>query len=157
MLRRRGQKSLYEAISSAKQGPVSGKEPAQPLHPQQKPPEKKPASKQTAQAALSTLNEKAGWPKMPRAATFIGGRLELSLSLGTCIVSGLVVILMLIIFFRLGQIYGKTDTSKPVAAASNQLPPEGFGVHTENANPVIPQSTFSGTAALRHRLKQDCY
>ncbi len=151
MLRRRGQKSLYEAISSARQAPPSSPQQVQPLHPQQKeaveqqkPTERKPQPRQTVQSVqapknVTNVTNETSWPKMPRAATIIGNRIELSLSLGTCVILGLVIIILMVIFFRLGQIYGKSSVSKPVAAAINPPPAEGLGIQPNTTNPNIQQ------------------
>jgi hypothetical protein len=162
MLRKRGQKSLYEAISSAKQKAVASKppaatvrkpdEPAQPLPPQQREAaqEQQEAVEQRTEERAAASSGKAekraagkhNWPTRPKSIAFIDGRLELSLSYTIAVVIGLVLILIVLLFFRLGQIYGSSVAGQKKGTVRNNLPPaEGLGIQAESVNPALTRLT----------------
>jgi hypothetical protein len=153
MLRRHGQKSLYEAIIKAGGKTVPNKPPVESLPPKEKQPvvqqEPEPVKQKIEELPVETaekdVEQKYEWPKKPKSGTFIGGRLELSLSYGVAVVLGLVLILALVLCFRLGQIYGSPGAgqSKP-AVKANLPPPEGAGIYLENANPQSAQPSAGG-------------
>jgi hypothetical protein len=148
MLRKRGQKSLYEAISRAKQGHLPAKAPAQTTPAQQKQPAQeeqerakpKIIERPAYQAPIETEEEKAvekfDWPKKPKSIAFIDKRIEFSVSYTVAVLIGLLLVLVALLFFRLGQIYGSPDTGQNKQAVKINLPPpEGLGVQMKPANP----------------------
>ncbi len=159
MLRKRGQKSLYEAISKARGKTSPNKPPVeysppqevQPVQQEREPVKQKieePPHRLPVETAVENVEQKFEWPKKPRAATFIDGRLELSMSYIVAVVLGLVLILVLLLFFRLGQIYGSPSTGQNKQAVKTNLPPpEGAGIYSENANPLAVQAATAANAS----------
>jgi hypothetical protein len=163
MFRRRGQKSLYEAINSAKPAAASNKPPAvvpirpapqaersqsatlpqkAPVQQEQKPVEEKIEEKAAAPVvkAESSTKAKRGWPGKPKPVSIVGGRLEMSLPYAIVIAAGLVLILVMLLFFRLGQFYGSPAPVQNKAVVKKNLPPaEGLGIQAVDVNPVSAQ------------------
>jgi hypothetical protein len=166
MLRKRGQKSLYEAISRAKQGHLPAKAPAQttpaqsaaggqPAQEEQERAKPKIMERPAYQTPIETEAEKAvekfDWPKKPKSVAFIDKRIEFSLSYTVAVLIGLLLILVALLFFRLGQIYGSPDTGQNKQTVKINLPPpEGLGVQMKPTNPQSAQSTTpaGGTDAI---------
>ena len=147
MFRKRGQKSLYEAISKARQTTTPGRQTAQPLPTQQtEAVERKKELRMTEQKPVETGGEKAAkqfdWPKKPKSVVFIEKRIEVTVSYTIAVVVGLLLILLLLLFFRLGQIYGSPH-KEAKRQTTNLLPAEGIGV--ENLQAAQPTSPVSGT------------
>jgi len=93
MARNRGKKALYEVMSKARSRQGYGKT-VEPMHPKKTEEEKPVAQPSKAMA---------DWWKRPRIAQFNAGRFEFSVPYQAAIALGLVLVLMLLGSYRLGQ------------------------------------------------------
>lgn len=112
-------KALYEVMGKGFTKPSSDKMLEQ-LHPQPQKPVYGSAS--TGKAEKSTSLK---WPTRPRIVQFNAGRVEFSLPYQVVVALFLSVVLLILVFFRLGQFYGHRTKEPPAAKtslSSGQLP-----------------------------------
>jgi len=126
MARKRGKKALYEVMSKARKKPGFGRTLEKML------PEKPVAKKEEevvevavtkrSEADVETSKTAAKWWRKPRVVQFNVGRVEFSMpyQLGVALVLGS--ILLIVVAFKLGQIYYLTD-SNPNGPAENVMKP----------------------------------
>ncbi|UCE46626.1 MAG: hypothetical protein JSW47_13505 [Phycisphaerales bacterium] len=106
MARNRGKKALYEVMSKARARQDYGKN-LEPMH-----------SKKTEEGRKAVVSSKAmaDWRKRPRIAQFNAGRFEFSVPYQAAIALGLVLVLLLLGSYRLGQnsvVPAQLATDKP--------------------------------------------
>jgi len=120
MVRNRKKKSLYEAIANTRLKSSSDEALGQP------PPEKfdKKDEPFAAKSALPMSERLAQWPKKPKIIQFNGGRIEISIPYHLAIALLLGIVLLVLVFFRLGQITylskQKATNSAGIISKSNQ-------------------------------------
>jgi hypothetical protein len=95
----RGKKALYEVMSKARSKPGYGRMLSQP--PAKKTVEEEPAAQQKAAAA--TQKAAAKWWRKPRIVQLNAGRIEFSVPYQVAVAAGLVLVLVLLASYRLGQ------------------------------------------------------
>lgn len=100
MARNRRKKALYEVMSKAKLKPGYGR-PLEQMQPKESA-EAEPAAKQK-KGTLETPKAAARWWRKPRIAQFNAGRFEFSIPYQLAIVAVLVLILLIIAAYRVGQ------------------------------------------------------
>ncbi|MBL7186517.1 MAG: hypothetical protein ISS70_09335 [Phycisphaerae bacterium] len=113
MAKNRGKKALYEVMSKARAKQGYGKTLEQ-MH-LKKTEEVRPAVKQPKPAA-EKAKAAADWWKKPRIAQFNAGRFEFSVPYQVAIVLGLVLVMLLLASYRLGQnsvVPGRLATGEP--------------------------------------------
>jgi hypothetical protein len=115
MSKRRGHKALYEVLGSSKLKPgyqktlEQVKEPEKP-QPPPPPPEPEPTQLEDTPKAMT------GWPKKPKILQFNESRIELSMPYPLAITALMVVVLLVLVSFRLGQI---AMTGQNIASDTN--------------------------------------
>jgi len=144
MARTRGKKALYEVISQTR--PKSGTPPAQPPEQQEKPRETK-----CVVPGDEMPETPVQWPTKPRMVQLNAGRIEMSLPYQLAVALLLGVIVLLLVFYRLGQISyaGRQDTpapgdsvpkTAPLAKADDAKPRVAPGERTTEQGPAAEQT-----------------
>lgn len=89
-----------------------------------------------------------GWPTKPRLLQFIAGRVEISMSYQLAIAVVLAIALVVIVFFRLGQMNGFVDQQipEPPGATENKLPPARKIV--KKKKPVRNEKTIANSSVV---------
>ena len=142
MARKRDKKSLYEVIGQGhfKSLPNKSLEEHRVVFTEKKPTEPPPEVKE----------KPAKWPSRPKMLEIIDGRLEFSLPYTILIAVGLALILVFLVFFRLGQLYEQRRTASIAIPAGNVnagdkspeiVNPGPRGANTEK--PVMNQQSAS--------------
>lgn len=122
MARKRGPSPLYEAINKTRH--KSGADKELPVAP--------PPVDTAPQADLATVK----WPRKPKTLVINAGRIELSLPIAVAITAGLVIILLILGAYRLGQRNGTTGIANMVGF-------DGFAEEAEPATIARPPAAVS--------------
>jgi hypothetical protein len=142
MARIRRKKALYEVINRNR-SKTSGIPAVAPLHPEQqdKPKEQKAGKKK--ESARKVLQ----WPTKPKILQFHAGRIEISLPLQLAVALALGIVLIALLFFRLGQMSHSpaTQNTTPSQNAETGNPPARPDV-TESSVAPPAGNTVSSTA-----------
>lgn len=109
MARKRSKKALYEVMSKARNKPGYGRT-LKKMCPK-KPVEQKgePVTNQKSVADVETSKAAAKWWRKPRIIQFNVGRIEFSMPYHLAVALVLVFVLLVLVAFRLGQVYYLTD------------------------------------------------
>ena len=109
MARKRSKKALYEVMSKARNKPGYGRT-LKKMQPK-KPVEQKgePVTNQKSVADVETSKAAAKWWRKPRIIQFNVGRIEFSMPYHLAVALVLVFVLLVLVAFRLGQVYYLTD------------------------------------------------
>ncbi len=113
MARNRGKKALYEVMSRARSKSGYVRPPEQPAP--QRPTEIEPAVKPKGEPAVTTVAAK--WWRKPRVVQLNAGRIEFSVPYQVAVAAGLVLVLVLLASYRLGQFAGLTVPVGPAPAS----------------------------------------
>jgi len=149
MVRKRDKKSLYEVIGKGQFKSLYNK----PLEPKEKPVprEERPKEEEKQQEIIKK------WPTKPRMVELIDGRFELSVPYTIVIAGGLCLILLFLIFFRLGQLYGPDNETKAPSIAGSKpggketAAPEGTGVIYKSTQPALGETAKSTSSEMTGR------
>jgi len=115
----RGKKALYEVMSKARSKPGYGRMLSQP--PAKKTVEDEPAAQQKAAAATQKAGAK--WWRKPRIIQLNAGRIEFSVPYQVAVAAGLVLVLVLLASYRLGQ-RSSAESGPPGAAQPGGQTPQ---------------------------------
>lgn len=110
MVKSRGQKPLYDVIGQDRQSSGSRGKILEPLR------RLRAAKKHRQDSEKADLGQVA-WLRKPKLVQLNAGRLELSLPYTAAITVGLVILLLILVAFRLGQRSSKTDTDLAISEA----------------------------------------
>jgi hypothetical protein len=137
MVRPRVKKALYEVISTTKAKPQSTKTP------EQLPQEKSRKCVQIPVKADTSASAGASqWLKRPKLIQYNAGRFEISIPYQIAIVLLLGLVLLVLVFFRLGQFYQRASNSPTRMSTSNRSNP------TERAGADIMKPSESSEKTL---------
>jgi hypothetical protein len=117
----RGRKALYEVMSRVRTKPDFGK-PVEQMAPS-RPVENEPVVQQKSEAA--TPKSTAKWWRKPRIVQLNAGRIEFSVPFQIAVAAGLVLVLLLVASYRLGQFSARAGQQEPagqVPQARNEVP-----------------------------------
>jgi hypothetical protein len=153
MARKRGKKALYEVMSKARNNPGFGRT-LEKMRPKKPAPKKdEPVMNKKSAADVETSKTAAKWWRKPRVVQFNVGRVEFSMpyQLGIALVLG--AILLMVVAFKLGQIYYLADrkpnepTKNVMAPTIQEKPVEQSEVANviEQASPVEEESVLQET------------
>lgn len=142
MARKRKKKALYEVIGktwSKPSGRVAG---------QQLPGEESGKEESTVEKAAAAKPEKVSqWPKRPRVVQFNAGRVEISMPYQLAIAVLLGILLLILVFFRLGQSYSTGQAATDSAAGTENIGREG-STGSETTGTGLTEGTASITEGV---------
>ncbi len=140
MARRRGQKALYEVIGKAKLQPGSTK--TETLHPD------KPVKPEPLKQKINTVlpKKKKKWPVKPKMFQILNGRIELSIPYQVFIALGLVMILLFVLVYRLGENAALKNSKNSSMKASVGTGPVSTTDFTEVTQPEKVEKTQSSAS-----------
>ena len=143
MVRRRGKKALYEVIGRSYR-PHPGSTLEQ-LHP-----EKAGEAEPATEKPLRVSGRAVKWPRRPRIVQFNAGRIELSVPYQLAIAILLGVVLLVLVFYRLGQI--SSPAEQATVESAEELPgsgnPEAGRGEADMQTPPVVEKTMPATTPV---------
>ncbi len=133
MRRKKNKMALYEVIGQGRLD-VKKDRPVEPLHPQK--PKEQPSTPKAEPEQKPAVSEKlTRWPRKPKPVQVNGNRIEFSLPWQLAVLGGLIVLLLLVLFYNLGRSSAVEQSNSPAAGQNTaSLDP------SRNTASVNPQS-----------------
>lgn len=132
MARKRRKKALYEVMSKARSRTSKEKE-------KQKDTEK-PDKKETAASDNVQRGLQAQWPRKPRILQFNAGRVEISMPYQLAVAVLLGILLLVLVFYRLGQMSYLKNQNKETPETSGKFEPRPLDSGEESPGIQTPQT-----------------